>query len=210
MQSGGNLGQFDIHTQYTMHVAFGSIDYALCLWHRVVVYHAWHDPTTSEITHEVGGTTSGDGIECGRHTSREALACLAMQLQFLRGVPVVDAVERGRFQQDIARSCMNFRVGAAHDACNSNRAERIGDQQHRFIEFSLNTIQGGHLLARIGPTHYDGWLGTSRFFSSLDKQVVVECVQRLSPFQHYIVRNIYDVTDGAHSGFYQPILHPFG
>src|SRR5712692_4129345 len=105
---------------------------------------------------------------------------------------------------------MNFRLGSSHHTCNGDGTKRIGDQQHGFIEFSLDIVQGGHLLARPGFAHNNDWFGIASFFSSLDQQIVVECMQWLAPFEHDIVSDIYDVTDGTHTSLYEPILHPSG
>src|SRR5271157_790481 len=98
-----------------MHVALGCINNAFRLRYRVVIYHALHDAATCIVAHENCSTTGGDGIECSRHSPCETMACFAEQFQLLRGTPVVDTIERGRFEQHVARAIMNFCFSSAHD-----------------------------------------------------------------------------------------------
>src|SRR5690349_23015499 len=53
-------------------------------------------------------------------SSCEAMACFAVQFQLLRGTPVVDAIERGCFEEHIACAVMDFRFGSSHNTCDSD------------------------------------------------------------------------------------------
>src|SRR5215472_8044158 len=169
LQSGSNLGQCHVHPQLAAHLAFGCVDNAFGLCYRVVVYHAWHKRATCIVLHQQRRPLSSDCIESSWNTFCKTLTCLAVQLQFLGSTPVVDAIERRRLQQNIARSCVYFRFRTTHHARDRNRTRCIGDQQHRIVEFALDPVQGCHPLARFSPAYDNGWFAVSCFLSTLNK-----------------------------------------
>ena len=89
-------------------------------------------------------------------------------------------------------------VGAAHDAREADRAAVVGDHQVLGVERALDAVEGGELLALLGPAHAD---------RALDEGAVVG-VQGLAELQHHVVGDVDGERDRAHARLLQPALQP--
>src|SRR5699024_9073654 len=72
---------------------------------------------------------------------------------------------------------------------------------HAGVELAHIAVQGGELLAVLGPADDD--------VSALHI-AVVKGVHGLAVLQHHIVGDVHDVVDGTHAHGAQPLPHPLG
>ena len=78
---------------------------------------------------------------------------------------------------------------------------RIGDHEPLRVEVPALSVEGGEGLPRARPARRDAVAAHG---------VVVEGVDRLSRFEHHMVRDVHQVVDRPHPGGGQPLLHPAG
>ena len=208
LQRVGGLLQCHRHAQDARHVTRCRVDPRLGLRHGVGVHHARHDARAGILAHQVGGAAGGDVVEFGGDAARKAEVGFAEKLERLARAPVVDAVKGGRFKQDGGCVLAYLALQPAHHAGNGNRAERVGDHQHRIVQLALDAVERGELLTGRGAAHDNRRRLLASLAGAAHKNVVVKGVQRLAPLQHDVVGDVHHVVDRAHPGFGQPILHP--
>ena len=74
----------------------------------------------------------------------------------------------------------------------------VGDQQDIVIQLTINAIKSAEYLSFGSPSHHHLWL----------REVgEIECMQRVSVFKHYIVRDIDNAIDSAYARCQQTLLH---
>lgn len=92
----------------------------------------------------------------------------------------------------------DLRVGAAHDAGETDGPPVVGDDEVLGVQDADDTVEGGDLLALRGAADTDG---------AFDAGAVVG-VQRLAELQHHVVGDVDGERDRAHPGLLQPARHP--
>ena len=102
----------------------------------------------------------------------------------------------------------NFGFQPAHDTTDSNGPGLIADHEGILIQYALDSIQGGEFFALFCPTDDDFDLVPADIASSGQKFVIIERVQRLTPFEHDIVGDVHQIVNRALAHQLQAMLHP--
>src|SRR5439155_22284201 len=138
------------------------------------------------------------------NASAEPNAGLTGQIETLHRPTDTNEIEIGRFEENVRRAGRYLRLRSTHDASDSNWTHRVGYHQVVRRKLPQLPIERLHFFTRPPGPNDDGGLATR----TLRQLVVIERVQRLSPFQHHVIGNVHDVVDGPHAGVSEPALHP--
>ena len=108
-------------------------------------------------------------------------------------------MEVGAFEHDILRGLIGAATPTTEDAGDTHRLLGIADGQVAFREFMLHAVErlercsvGHRLYDNLMPLHHVG----------------IEGMQRLAIGHHDIVRDVYDVIDGAQANGGKSVLQP--
>ncbi len=144
------------------------------------------------------------------HAPAEPEPGLAVELEQRRRTADVDEVPGRRLQQHVGRGGADFALFAAHDAAQTQRPGRIGDQNGGFRQFALHAIQRSNCFALIWQAgdDVDGTVGAVVLVGAAAQEVVVEGVVGFAHFQHDVVANVDNHVDGPLPGQLQAALHP--
>ena len=129
----------------------------------------------------------------------EASRGLGAQPEGARGAEDVDAVPACDLEQHPGGLVRDLRDLATHDPSDARGAVAVADEHGLRVEFALDAVEGGHLLAGGGGAHDQ---------LAASDPVEVEGVERLRGQQHHVVGDVDDVGDRALPGGHQPGLEP--
>ena len=151
--------------------------------------------------HQLAGPVDGgEGVQ-DIQTLFELGGSLGAHAQGQRALSDAGAVKVGGLKDHVHGVVYDLAVLAAHDACQAHSPGLIGNDQVVVGQLAHVAVQGGELLALLGPADDD--------LSALHI-AVVKGVHGLAVFQHHVVGDVHDVVDGAHAGGAQPLPHPLG
>ena len=166
---------------------------------RIYIHAAAYHGTGADEFNESADTVSGCFAEIRVDALFISSGGFGSQLQPGGSGPDAGAQEVGGFHHDGLRIRFNFRIQAAHDACNCHGFFSVLDHQHVRGQGSLGSVQRGEYFAVFCRIHHD--------LVTCDA-VDIEGVKRLAVFQHDEVGNIHDVIDRTHTCMDQPSLEP--
>jgi hypothetical protein len=95
-------------------------------------------------------------------------------------------IEIGGFDYNHFRILINIGISAAHNAGDCHMFFPVINHQHAVIQTAFHAIKRGHNFTLLRVLHND---------LSACELIIIKCVQRLSRFQHYKIRDIHDIAD---------------
>ncbi len=111
-----------------------------------------------------------------------------------------DRIKDGRLEQDACRLLPDLTPGSPHHPGNRQSSLTVGDHQNLACKLTLYPIQGLESLFGAGTPHDN----------PLFHQIGVKWMQRMTEFEHHVVRHIDHIGQRPHSGLHQPMLQVKG
>ena len=162
---------------------------------------AVHYLSGAQQLHQLAGPLDGgQGIQ-GIQTLLELGGGLGPHPQGQSALADAGAVEAGGLEHHVGGVRHDLGVQSAHDARQAHGPVFVGNDQVVGGELAHVAVQGGQLLALLGPADDD--------MAALHI-AVVKGVHGLAVLQHHVVGDVHDVVDGADAHAPQPLPHPLG
>ena len=155
-------------------------------------------PAAGDLEQQAGGPLDGALLQPRIDTALETLRGIGMHAETPRAASYCRRVEESDLEEDVAGVVGDAALLATHDARDADRTRGVRDDQHVGLKRHLLAVQ--QLEAFPGPRVADVDPGIQ------PPQVVG--MHRLAEFQHHVIRNVHDGTDGTQSRAPQPLHHP--